>query len=166
MDILVKKTAYEFFEKQTDKLLHYLHLGDQTLKTFEWVNKDKESFLPFDFFVETNSGTKIRLDVKSTNSKDFFIISENEFIQTKKWLDKSKNNHYLILFLKDLKFNLHSKNLELESTPKFRFFKFNKLESIWESIDFYEKEFELDSDKINLEEITKKIKKINISHFN
>ena len=36
---------------------------------YKWVNKDKESGLPYDFYFETKSGEIIYLDVKTTNYK-------------------------------------------------------------------------------------------------
>ncbi len=36
---------------------------------YKWVNKDKESGLPYDFYFETTSGEIVYLDVKTTNYK-------------------------------------------------------------------------------------------------
>jgi len=85
------------------------------ISNFEWMNKSKESYLPYDFKITDNNSKNIFTDVKSTNfrfNQDiFFSKQELEFI------NKNSNNYLVqrVYNIKDNPLLKESKNMSILS---------------------------------------------------
>ncbi|MBQ7347886.1 MAG: DUF3883 domain-containing protein [Clostridia bacterium] len=96
---------------------------------YKWLNEEKESGLPYDFYLETKVGEIIYLDVKTTNYKfaqkmifssqeiNFAISTDSKYYIYRVYVNENGERCVKICTnAKELFMNIHNKTVDYEST--------------------------------------------------